>query len=106
MVRWSAMLELTSWKRRLGSCRHNVMPQIFRCHPFLWELPLELVENALVAGGLPVHFLQKLAHCIELRAETFPIPGLQSFHCLIIAIKRLPCLTCRRASEGHLLCGA
>src|ERR1700674_5900962 len=59
--------------------------------------------GALVAGGVSVHFLQKLTHCIELRAEAFPISGLQSLHCLIVAIERLPCLTCRRACQGHLL---
>jgi len=32
--------------------------------------------GTLVAGGLSVHFLQELAHCIELRAEAFPISGL------------------------------
>jgi hypothetical protein len=30
--------------RRFGSCRHTVMPQIFRGHPFLCELPLELID--------------------------------------------------------------
>jgi hypothetical protein len=29
-------------------------------------------------GGLSVHFLQELAHGIELRPKTFPISGLQS----------------------------
>jgi hypothetical protein len=62
-----------------------------------------VMGGALVAGGVSVHFLQKLAHCIELRAEAFPISGLQSLHGLIVAIKRLPCLTCRWACHGHLL---
>src|SRR5258705_10114917 len=62
-----------------------------------------LKVRGLVAGGASVHFLQELAHCIELRAEAFPISGLQSLHCLIVAIKRLPCLTCRRACGGPLL---
>ena len=30
--------------------------------------------GALVARGASVHFLQKLAHCIELRAEAFQSP--------------------------------
>jgi len=65
-----------------------------------------LKVRGLVAGGASVHFLQKLAHRIELRAEALPISGLQSLHCLIVAIKRLPCLTCRRACGGPLLyCG-
>lgn len=64
----------------------------------------QLESVALVAGGASVHFLQKLAHRIELRAEALPISGLQSLHCLIVAIKRLPCLTCRRAGGGPLLC--
>jgi len=53
-------------------------------------------ENAdwgLMAGGVSVHFLQKLAHCIELRTEAFPISGLQSLDCLIVAIERLLCRT-------------
>src|SRR5712664_1015656 len=70
------------------------------------SLPLERGFSALAAGGASVHFLQKLAHCIELCAEAFPISGLQSLHCLVVAIKRLPCLTCRRVCEGHLLCRA
>ncbi len=53
-----------------------------------------------MAGGLPVHFLQKLAHGIELRAEAFPVAGLQSLHRLIVAIKRLARLICRRAYSG------
>ena len=60
----------------------------------------------LVAAGVPVHFLQKFAHCIELRAEAFPISGLQSLHRLIVAIERLPCLICRRAREAHFFCRA
>jgi hypothetical protein len=63
-----------------------------------------LKVRGLMAGGASVHFLQKLAHRIELRAETLPISGLQALHCLIVAIKRLPCLTCRRACGGPLLC--
>src|SRR2546428_10720808 len=59
--------------------------------------------GALMAGGAPVHFLQKLAHRIELRAEALPISGLQSLHCLIVAIECLPRLTWRRACGGPLL---
>src|SRR6266852_4180129 len=70
------------------------------------EATLDRRFGALVAGGASVHFLQKLAHCIELRAEALPISGLQSLHCLVVAIKRLPCLTCRWACDGHLLCRA
>ena len=66
--------------------------------------PFRFRGPKLVAGGASVHFLQKLAHRIELRAEAFPISGLQSLHCLIVAIKRLPCLICRRACGGPLLC--
>jgi hypothetical protein len=66
----------------------------------------ECGSGALMAGGAPVHFFQKLVHCIELRAEAFPISGLQSLHCLVVAIERLPCLICRRACEGYLLCRA
>ena len=68
------------------------------------RVALDCRFGALLASGASVHFLQKLAHCIELRAEAFPISGLQSLHCLIVAIKRLPCLTCRRACGGPLLC--
>jgi hypothetical protein len=49
--------------------------------------------GTLVAAGVSVHFLQELAHCIELRAEAFPVSGLQSLHCLIVAIERLLCQT-------------
>ena len=42
------------------------------------------------ATGASVHFLQELAHRIELSPEAFPISGLQSLHCLIVAIQRLP----------------
>src|SRR5437868_3769826 len=70
------------------------------------EAALDRRFGALVAGGVSVHFLQKLAHCIELRANAFPISGLQSLHGLIVAIKRLPCLTRRWACDGHLLCRA
>ena len=56
-----------------------------------------------MAGGVSVHFLQKLVHCIELRAKAFPIPGLQSLYCFIVAIERLPCLIYRRACDGYLL---
>ncbi len=66
--------------------------------------PFRFRGPKLVARGASVHFLQKLAHCIELRAEAFPISGLQSLHCLIVAIKRFACLTCRRACDGPLLC--
>src|SRR5882724_4991923 len=50
----------------------------------------ESAKVVLAAGGLSVHFLQKLAHCIELSGEAFPISGLQSLHRLIVAIERLP----------------
>jgi hypothetical protein len=60
----------------------------------------------LMAGGVSVHFLQELVHCIELRAEAFPISGFQSLHCLIVAIERLARLICRRACEGYLPCRA
>ena len=75
------------------------------------QQPLEAPQldrrlGALVARGASVHFLQILAHCIELRTEAFPISGLQSLHCLIVAIKRFACLTCRRACHRHLLCRA
>src|ERR1700694_2754306 len=81
-----------------GSTRQNKDSSIF-----LNSLSVYGQTLGLVAGGVSVHFLQKLAHCIELRAEAFPISGLQSLHCLIVAIKRLPCLTCRWACHGHLL---
>src|SRR5580765_7987214 len=61
------------------------------------------ILEALVTAGASVHFLQELAHRIELSPEAFPISGLQSLHCLIVAIKRLPGLTCRRARQGYLL---
>ena len=48
------------------------------------------ILEALVTAGASVHFLQELAHRIELSPEAFPISGLQSLHCLIVAIKRLP----------------
>jgi len=38
---------------------------------------------------LSVHLLQEFAHCIELRAETFPISGLQPLDCPIVAIESL-----------------
>jgi hypothetical protein len=60
----------------------------------------------LMAGGVSVHFLQEFVHCIELRAEAFPISGFQSLHCLIVSIERLACLICRRACEGYLPCRA
>jgi hypothetical protein len=47
----------------------------------------------LVAAGVSVHFLQELAHCIELRAEAFPVSGLQSLYRMIVAIERLLCQT-------------
>jgi hypothetical protein len=56
--------------------------------------------SALVAGGVSVHFLQKLAHCIELHAKAFPVSGLQSLHRLIVAIERLLRLARRRAGRG------
>src|SRR5260370_8789397 len=59
--------------------------------------------GALVAAGVSVHLLQKLAHRIELGAEALPISGLQSLHCLIVAIERLLCRTWRGALEGHFL---
>ena len=49
--------------------------------------------GTLVAAGVSVHFLQELAHCIELRAEAFPVSGLQSLYRLIVAIERLLCQT-------------
>src|SRR6185295_18226255 len=57
----------------------------------------------LVARGVPVHFLQKLAHCVELRAKAFPVAGLQSFNGMIVTVERLPCLTCRRACDRNFL---
>jgi hypothetical protein len=74
--------------------------------PSSHEVTPDCRSAALVAGGGPVHFLQKRAHCIELRPEAFPISGLQSLHGLIVAIKRLPRLTCRWACDGRLLCRA
>jgi hypothetical protein len=61
------------------------------------------IPEALVTAGASVHFLQELAHRIELSPEAFPISGLQSLHCLIVAIKRLPGLICRRACQWHPL---
>ena len=58
--------------------------------------------GTLVAGGLSAHFLQQFPHCIELRAETFPISGLQPLHCPIVAIERLLRPTCRLARDGRL----
>ena len=80
------------------------LTSLFQGNPRLWTLPISGGDAGLrsVAGGLSVHFLQKLAHCIELRAEALPISGFQSLHCLIVAIECLPCLTCRRACAGPL----
>src|SRR5258706_4628118 len=64
------------------------------------EVVRERGFGTLVAAGVSVHFLQELAHRIELRAKTFPISGLQSLHGLIVVIKRLPCLTCAGPVEG------
>src|SRR6059058_4258617 len=58
--------------------------------------------GTLVAGGLSAHFLQQFPHCIELRAETFPISGLQPLHCPVVAIERLLRATCRLARDGRL----
>src|SRR6266851_8166502 len=88
---------------RPSQCFRRPATQSSRWPPSSLEVAPDCTAAALVAGGVSVHFLQKRAHGIELRAEAFPISGLQSLHCLIVAIKRLPCLTCRRACDGHLL---
>jgi len=56
-----------------------------------------LIPGAISGRRSVGHFLQELAHRIELRAETFPISCLQSLHRLIVAIERLPRLACHRA---------
>src|SRR6266446_10480992 len=65
----------------------------------------EFHPDPLVVGGLPAHFLQEFPHRIELRAETFPISGLQSLDCPIVAIESLLRPTCRGPTcDGCFLC--
>src|SRR5215468_8984654 len=59
----------------------------------------------LVATRLPAYIFQKPAHCVELRAETRPVSGLQALHCLIVAVECLARPICRRACEWRSRCG-
>ena len=65
------------------------------------------IRHPLVAGGLSAHFLEEFPHRVELRAETFPVSGLQPLDCPVVAIERLLRTTCHGPTcAGCFLCHA
>jgi hypothetical protein len=93
---FSSTTVIPMYLRLLSRLPHNLRRRRREFHP-----------DPLVTGGLPAHFLQEFPHRIELRAETFPISGLQSLDCPIVSIERL--LRPARhgpAFDGRLLCHA
>ena len=52
-------------------------------------------REPLMSARWPAEFLQELAHCSDLVAETCPIPGFQSLHGLVVVIERLLRVSCR-----------